>query len=121
MFSNAQRLSSYSFIFLPVFPLFSLFSRCRALNSAELPFGETPGSERILRGSFAQFVPDAQFPRGVAVADYLEMAYLACMSATYGLLVRGDALFCIFIHITQQLRHIPNLLFAGTTFLLLHI
>ena len=50
MFSNAQRLSSYSFIFLPVFPLFSPFSRCRALNSAELPFGETPGSERILRG-----------------------------------------------------------------------
>ena len=66
--------------FCPFPPPFFPFSRCRALNSAELPFGETPGSERILRGSFAQFVPDAQFPRGVAVADYLEMAYLACMA-----------------------------------------
>lgn len=74
---NALALTRLYFCpFSPFFPLFP----CRALNSAELPFGETPGSERILRGSFAQFVPDAQFPRGVAVADYLEMAYLACMT-----------------------------------------
>ena len=69
---NALALTRLYFCpFSPFFP----FSRCRALNSVELPFGE-----RILRGSFAQFVPDAQFPRGVAVADYLEMAYLAFMA-----------------------------------------
>ena len=68
--------------FCPFSPFFSPFPvPCPKLGRIAVwkNSGERTDSPGVI-GSFAQFVPDAQFPRGVAVADYLEMAYLACMA-----------------------------------------
>ena len=76
MFSNAQRLSSYSFIFLPVFPLFSPFPAAVPYTRQNCRLVKLRGANGFSGGHSPNLYRMRSFP----VADYLEMAYLACMA-----------------------------------------